>query len=138
MDIDATKLDDFMGRFVQDLGAVMHAATIVVGDRLGLYKALARDGRRVSFALHEATGEDEWLVVLTESNDRATIEALGLAFRLTTREAEVLHWVVQGKTNRDIGDILGTSPRTVHKHLEHVFAKLGVETRTAAAMRALA
>jgi len=104
---------------------------------LGHPLVLARDGRRVSFALHEATGEDEWLVVLTESNDRATIEALGLAFRLTTREAEVLHWVVQGKTNRDIGDILGTSPRTVHKHLEHVFAKLGVETRTAAAAMAL-
>jgi CheY-like chemotaxis protein len=98
---------------------------------------LARDGRRVSFALHEPTGDDEWLVVLTESNDRAAIEALGLAFRLTTREAEVLHWVVQGKTNRDIGDILGTSPRTVHKHLEHVFAKLGVETRTAAAAMVL-
>jgi len=98
---------------------------------------LAREGRRVSFALHESTGDDEWLLVLTESNDRATIEALGLAFRLTTREAEVLHWVAQGKTNRDIGDILGTSPRTVHKHLEHVFAKLGVETRTAAAAMAL-
>ena len=57
----------------------------------------------------------------------------GLAFKLTAREAEVLYWVVQGKTNRDIGEILGTSPRTVHKHLEHVFGKLGVETRTAAA-----
>jgi DNA-binding NarL/FixJ family response regulator len=98
---------------------------------------LAREGRRVSFALHEPTGDDEWLVVLTESNDRASIEALGAAFRLTTREAEVLHWVAQGKTNRDIGDILGTSPRTVHKHLEHVFAKLGVETRTAAAAMAI-
>ena len=50
-----------------------------------------------------------------------------------TREAEVLYWVVKGKTNRDIGEILGTSPRTVTKHLEHVFDKLGVETRTAAA-----
>jgi DNA-binding CsgD family transcriptional regulator len=50
----------------------------------------------------------------------------------------VLYWVVQGKTNRDIGDILGTSPRTVHKHLEHVFEKLGVETRTAAAGLAMA
>jgi len=45
--------------------------------------------------------------------------------------------VVQGKTNRDIGEILGTSPRTVHKHLEHVFEKLGVETRTAAAGMAM-
>ncbi|MDP2247463.1 MAG: helix-turn-helix transcriptional regulator, partial [Nitrosomonadales bacterium] len=46
---------------------------------------------------------------------------------------EVLYWATKGKTNRDIGDILGTSPRTVNKHMEHVFAKLEVETRTAAA-----
>ncbi|TAK88661.1 MAG: response regulator transcription factor [Aquabacterium sp.] len=98
---------------------------------------LARGGRRLSFRLHEATGEDEWLIVLGESSDVATIEALGLAFKLTAREAEVLYWVVKGKTNRDIGDILTLSPRTVHKHLEHVFAKLGVETRTAAAAMAL-
>jgi len=45
--------------------------------------------------------------------------------------------VAQGKTNRDIGDILGTRPKTITKHLEHVFEKLGVETRTAAAARVL-
>jgi len=44
----------------------------------------------------------------------------------------VLSWLAKGKTNRDIADILGMSPRTVNKHLEHVFAKLGVETRSAA------
>jgi len=106
---------------------------------------LARHGRRLVFALHEASaasggesgGDDEWLLVMSESSDESTIEALGLAFKLTAREAEVLYWVVQGKTNRDIGEILGTSPRTVHKHLEHVFEKLGVETRTAAAALAL-
>ena len=52
---------------------------------------------------------------------------------LTPRETEVLSWLSKGKTNRDIGDILGMSPRTVNKHLEHIFEKLGVETRTAAA-----
>jgi DNA-binding CsgD family transcriptional regulator len=52
---------------------------------------------------------------------------------LTRREAEVLSWLAKGKTNRDIADILGMSPRTVNKHLEHVYAKLGVETRTSAA-----
>jgi len=51
---------------------------------------------------------------------------------LTQREAEVMHWVTLGKTNRDIGEILELSPRTVNKHLEHIFSKLGVETRTAA------
>jgi DNA-binding NarL/FixJ family response regulator len=51
---------------------------------------------------------------------------------LTQREMDVLEWVAHGKTNRDIGEILSTSPRTVNKHLEHIYEKLGVETRTAA------
>jgi DNA-binding CsgD family transcriptional regulator len=54
---------------------------------------------------------------------------------LTRREREVLDWVAAGKTNRDIAAILGTSARTVEKHLEHVYEKLGVETRVAAVMR---
>jgi DNA-binding response OmpR family regulator/DNA-binding CsgD family transcriptional regulator len=57
--------------------------------------------------------------------------------QLTPREAEVLSWLAKGKTNRDIGDILGLSPRTVNKHLEHVYEKLGVETRAAAAALAM-
>lgn len=52
---------------------------------------------------------------------------------LTPRETEVLSWVAEGKTNEEIGAILTLSPRTVQKHLEHIFSKLGVETRTAAA-----
>jgi DNA-binding response OmpR family regulator/DNA-binding CsgD family transcriptional regulator len=90
-------------------------------------------GRRLSFALHEPTGDDEWLLVMRETSDQAAMEALSLEFKLTTREGEVLYWVVRGKTNRDIGDILGSSPATVKKQLEHIFAKVGVETRTAAA-----
>jgi len=93
--------------------------------------------RRLHCSLHPASAEDEWLLVLTESNNGAAIEALSLQFRLTAREAEVLYWVAHGKTNRDIGDILGTRPKTITKHLEHVFEKLGVETRTAAAARVL-
>jgi len=54
---------------------------------------------------------------------------------LTPREREVLDWVAAGKTNRDIATILGASPRTVEKHLERIYEKLGVETRTAAVMR---
>ena len=57
---------------------------------------------------------------------------LAAAYHLTTRELDVLLWLAKGKTNRDIGEILGMAPRTVNKHLEHVFVKLGVETRAAA------
>jgi len=65
------------------------------------------------------------------------IKAIAQSFKLTPKEAEVLYWVVKGKTNRDIGDIVGSSPMTVKKHLERVFSKLGVETRTAAAAMAM-
>ncbi|HJV96593.1 MAG TPA: helix-turn-helix transcriptional regulator [Albitalea sp.] len=54
---------------------------------------------------------------------------------LTPRERGVLQWVAAGKTDRDIAAILGISPRTVHKHLQRIYEKLGVETRTAAVMR---
>jgi DNA-binding response OmpR family regulator/DNA-binding CsgD family transcriptional regulator len=97
---------------------------------------LDQSPRRLILALHEQTGDDEWLVVMRERSDEAVIAALASAFKLTAREAEVLYWVAKGKTNRDIGDIFGTSHTTVKKHLEHVFEKLGVETRNAAASMA--
>ena len=59
------------------------------------------------------------------------------AVSLTPREREVLDWVAAGKTNRDIAAIIGAGARTVEKHLERIYEKLGVETRTAAAMRAI-
>ncbi|CAM3437283.1 Response regulator [Polaromonas hydrogenivorans] len=97
--------------------------------------------RRLTFRLHQQTeGSDsggDWLIVMREISDDAVVEAIALSFKLTAREAEVLYWVVKGKVNRDIGDILGASPATIKKHLERVYAKLGVETRTAAAGRAM-
>ena len=96
-----------------------------------------RGARRLSIRLHQQTGDDDWLIVMREVSDAAIIESMSLAFRLTAREAEVLYWVVKGKINRDIADILGASPATVKKHLERILAKLGVETRTAAAGMAM-
>ena len=75
-------------------------------------------------------GEAMWLLSLQNAGE-AQASRLATA-ALTPRETEVLSWVAKGKTNRDVGDILGMSPRTVNKHLEHVFEKLGVETRAAA------
>ena len=97
----------------------------------------ARGDRQLVCTLQGRTMDDDWLVVLREVSDAATVEATMQALRLTLRESEVLYWVVQGKTNRDIGDILGSSPATVKKHLERVYEKLGVETRTAAATVAM-
>lgn len=99
--------------------------------------AVEQGARRLSIRLHQQTGDGDWLIVMREVSDAAVIESMSLAFKLTAREAEVLYWVVKGKINRDIAEILGSSPATVKKHLERVFAKLGVETRTAAAGRAM-
>ncbi len=97
--------------------------------------------KRLTFRLHQQIGDSEgggdWLIIMREQSDESVIDAIALSFKLTPREAEVLYWVVKGKINRDIGDILGSSPMTVKKHLERVFAKLGVETRTAAAGMAM-
>ncbi len=87
--------------------------------------------------MSECVYAGEYLLLLqkvaTEPNTDAIRDTLGL----TAREAEVLMWITRGKTNRDIGLILGSSPRTVNKHLEHIFEKLGVSTRAAAASVAM-
>lgn len=98
---------------------------------------VAQGAKRLVFTAVDLSKAEQWMIVLREESDAAQMEALTLLFKLTQREAEVLNWVIKGKTNRDIGDILNTSPRTVNKHLEHVFIKLGVETRTAAASLAM-
>ena len=61
--------------------------------------------------------------------DQAHLASLGL----TRRECEVMQWICDGKRDREIAAILGLSPRTVEKHVCHIFVKLEVETRTAAA-----
>ena len=81
--------------------------------------------------------DNEVLIRLNELNPRKNVEHLATALSLTLREAEVLLWVSYGKTSSDISEMLGISRRTVQKHLEHVFVKLGVETRSAAAAIAI-
>jgi DNA-binding CsgD family transcriptional regulator len=66
--------------------------------------------------------------------DRLGLDGAATA-ALTARESEVLEWVAAGKSDAQIGAILNISPRTVGKHLQHLYEKLGVESRTAAAMR---
>lgn len=80
----------------------------------------------------------EFLLRLHEVQQPSTATAaLREKFSLTGRESDVLLWIANGKTNREIGQILDMSPRTVNKHLEQVFRKLGVENRTSAAALAI-
>lgn len=79
---------------------------------------------------------DEVLLRLNEIDLGRDAAKLKHRLHLTEREAEVLLWVSYGKANGDISDVLGISTRTVQKHLERVYEKLGVETRSAAAAAA--
>jgi DNA-binding response OmpR family regulator len=97
---------------------------------------IAIAGRRLECSFLSPLGPDELLFRLAETGSAAADGdqiTLQRAFNLTSREAEVLLWLSRGKSNRDIGEILFISPRTVNKHLEQVFVKLGVENRAAAA-----
>jgi DNA-binding CsgD family transcriptional regulator len=94
------------------------------------------EGARLLVRCLPGPSAEEILLLLDEQPTEvaaASLERLGLS----RREAEVLGWVMQGKTNPEVAIILGISARTVQKHLERIYQKLGVETRTAAAARAL-
>lgn len=82
-------------------------------------------------------GPDELLFRLSECRSTNEQSILQQQLGMTVREAEVLLWLSRGKSNREMGQILGISPRTVNKHLEQIFIKLGVENRASAATRAV-
>jgi DNA-binding CsgD family transcriptional regulator len=98
------------------------------------------DSESLQLSFIDQVGPDELLlrVVALRTDDEEVLLRNRLA--VTSREAEVLLWLSRGKSNRDIAAILGLSPRTVNKHLEQMFEKLGVENRastTALAVRIL-
>lgn len=99
--------------------------------------SIAHGGKpALQLAFLGAIGPDEHLFRLTAANRRSDDEVLRQHFSLTQRESEVLLWIAKGKANRDIGEILGLSARTVNKHLEQIYVKLGVENRASAAVKA--
>lgn len=93
--------------------------------------------RRIELSFLSSTGPDELLFRLAEISAGGDEQLLQQSLLLTSREAEVLLWISRGKSNREIGEILHISPRTVNKHLEQIFVKLGVENRASAAARAV-
>lgn len=94
------------------------------------------DGNLVVRRFAERDRADFQMLVLEERGTPPGPGALR-ALGLTVREAEVLYWIAQGKSNPDIATILGANVRTIHKHVEHIFQKLGLETRNAAMLAAM-
>ena len=92
------------------------------------------DGLAICFV--GTSPSDEVLLKVRVNNQSNPYELLSGSFGLTPREAEVLFWISMGKTNRDIAEILELSSRTINKHLEQVFQKMGVDNRTSAAVAA--
>ena len=82
-------------------------------------------------------GRNDLLMLVLEERGAPPGPAALMKLGLTPREAEVLCGIAQGKSNPDIATILEASVRTVHKHVEHIFQKLGLETRSAATVAPL-
>ncbi|MGQ0501461.1 MAG: response regulator [Panacagrimonas sp.] len=99
--------------------------------------SLISAGQRLVFSRLRSDTPDTQLLLIRRNDPVPEPAVLSRTLRLTAREGEVLYWVALGKTTPDIASILESSPRTVNKHLEHIYMKLGVETRTAAATLAL-
>jgi DNA-binding NarL/FixJ family response regulator len=105
------------------------------GENMARFRTVGE--QRLSIhSLGRGAGTEPVLLLRVEPA-QAGEDKLRVNFNLTAREVEVLSWIAKGKTNRDIAEILGMSHRTVNKHLEHIYTKLGVETRTAAAAFAM-
>ncbi|WP_346432987.1 LuxR C-terminal-related transcriptional regulator [Breoghania sp.] len=96
-----------------------------------------RDGVSLRFYYVGAISSSEHLLCIAQGARDAAGDTLRSEFNLTEREAEVLVWIMSGKSNKEIASILEMSPRTVNKHLDRIFAKFGVENRTAAAILSL-
>ena len=95
-------------------------ATLEIGDSI------------VECTMLRRTEGNQWLFRLTERREGDAERLLAERHGLTSREAEVLFWISRGKQNREVSVILEISPRTVNKHLEQIFEKMGVENRASA------
>lgn len=130
--LEAANQDDWLEKVMAQEIAAWFAHEPNIGGGLNLNSP--RHALRIVL-LGDSGGEYLLRLIDTEKPDET--EVLKAVFPLTGREAEVLLWLAHGKTNREIGLILGTSPRTINKHLEQIYRKLGVENRTTAAAKAL-
>jgi DNA-binding CsgD family transcriptional regulator len=126
------RLPDRLDRWVMNQRACLAENGGAPAPRTAL--EIERAGKRLVVRLLSEPSGDQLLLLEERTAVAApSLESLGL----TRREAEVLRWVAEGKTNQEVATILNLSSLTVRTHLAHIFRKLGVETRTAAAVVAL-
>jgi DNA-binding CsgD family transcriptional regulator len=128
----AKRLPEALQRWVKFQEATVNGS----GDVLSALKPLMVEGQEDRLVVRLIPADGGSLLLLEQRHTAlrpASLEPLGLS----GRESEVLAWVAQGKTDAVIGVILSLSPRTVAKHLEHIYQRLGVENRSAAAAVAL-
>jgi DNA-binding CsgD family transcriptional regulator len=127
------ELPDALRRWIEYDAALLAGSSALATPRAPLIAE--RDGHRLDIRM--VFDGDQRLLLLDEQRTEPiaaeTLERLGLS----RRQTEVLVWIAEGKTNGEIATILGMSERTVEKHVQHILERLGVETRTAAAARAL-
>lgn len=104
----------------------------ITGDNMknDLVIQTARDPLTIRY--FKAANSDEHLLRIVGHDLLMDAEVLAGALPITRREAEVLLWVAHGKTNREIGELLSLSPRTVNKHLEQIYPKIQVDNRSGA------
>lgn len=136
------KISDFITkRELHDLGLYQEVYKFLGVERQMALSVHPAPGELVSMvlssSLHDFTERDRVVMSLLQPAIQRAFSVMRqrkLLGSLSSREAEVLSWVAEAKTNKEIALILGISARTVQKHLETIFTKLGVETRTAAAL----
>lgn len=104
---------------------------------IGHTVTLEKTSHPLKVRLVDNTQDNEILLKLINLQGPSETENLQKKLQTTERESEVLYWIAKGKTNKEIGEILSMSPRTVNKHLEQIYKKLNVENRTAAAAIAI-
>ncbi|MDX2503964.1 MAG: DNA-binding response regulator [Gammaproteobacteria bacterium] len=93
--------------------------------------------KMLSVYYFKQSGEDEFLLKIQSPDVEIEPSSLEESLSITYREAEVLLWLAHGKTNREIAEVLQMSPRTVNKHLEQMYPKIGADNRTSAASIAI-
>lgn len=106
---------------------------VETGGTEGNVRLFRRFDREVEFRIMERRTDETILLRIIDCAVGTGEQRLSAAFGISQREAEVLLWLTHGKSNKEIAEILQLSPRTVNKHLEQIFEKLGIENRTAAA-----